>query len=99
VTILTLEVAVALNIKNPEVERLVAEVAELANETKTEAVRRALLERRERLGLHVVKRDRDAELLEFLEREVWPQIPPEVLGTETTKEEEEELLGFGEDGV
>ena len=89
----------ALNIKNPEVERLVAEVAELANETKTEAVRRALLERRERLGLHVVKRDRDAELLEFLEREVWPQIPPEVLGTETTKEEEEELLGFGEDGV
>lgn len=36
-----------LNIKNAEVEALVAEVARLTGETKTEAVPRALLERRE----------------------------------------------------
>jgi Rv0623-like transcription factor len=36
----------ALNIKNPEVERLAQEVASLAKETKTEAIRRALMERR-----------------------------------------------------
>jgi antitoxin VapB len=33
---------VAVNIKNAEVERLLDEVARLAGETKTEAVRRAL---------------------------------------------------------
>ena len=39
----------ALNIKNPEVEILAAEVARLAQETKTEAIRQALLERKARL--------------------------------------------------
>ena len=38
----------ALNIKNPEVERLATEVAQLARETKTEAIRRALEERKAR---------------------------------------------------
>ena len=38
-----------LNIKNVELERLAFEVAGLAHETKTEAIRRALLERRARL--------------------------------------------------
>jgi len=32
----------ALNIKNPEVERLAADVARLTGESKTEAIRRAL---------------------------------------------------------
>ena len=36
----------ALNIKNREGERLAREMAELAHETKTEAVRRALAERK-----------------------------------------------------
>ena len=40
----------ALNIKNEAVERLVAEVARLAGESKTEAVRRALEERKARLA-------------------------------------------------
>jgi antitoxin VapB len=40
---------VALNIKNQEVERLAAEVAKMTGETKTEAIRRALGERRQRL--------------------------------------------------
>ena len=41
----------ALNIKNREVERLASEVATLAGESKTEAVRRALEERRGRLAM------------------------------------------------
>ncbi|MSO83388.1 MAG: PSK operon transcription factor, partial [Acidobacteria bacterium] len=39
----------ALNLKNPEVERLAAEVARLTGESKTEAIRRSLEERRQRL--------------------------------------------------
>ena len=39
-----------LNIKNSEVERLAAEVARLTGESKTEAIRRALDERRRRLS-------------------------------------------------
>ncbi|MCA1672325.1 MAG: type II toxin-antitoxin system VapB family antitoxin, partial [Actinobacteria bacterium] len=39
----------ALNIKDPETERLATEVAALAGETKTAAVRVALRERLERL--------------------------------------------------
>ena len=41
----------ALNINSPEVEQLVAAVAAMTGESKTEAVRQALLERRERLSL------------------------------------------------
>ena len=41
----------ALNIKNPRVERLAAEVAKLARESKTEAIGRALEERKARLAL------------------------------------------------
>ena len=39
----------ALNLKNQEVDKLATEVAALANESKTEAVRKALLERKARL--------------------------------------------------
>jgi antitoxin VapB len=64
----------ALNIKNPHVEDLAAEVAELAGETKTEAIRRALEERRQRLAFHVAPANRSDELRSFLEREVWSVI-------------------------
>src|SRR5260370_42263048 len=40
----------ALNIKNRDVEELAAEVAKMTGETKTEAIRRALAERHQRLG-------------------------------------------------
>jgi antitoxin VapB len=84
-----------MNIKNAEVERLAEEVARLAGETKTEAIRKALEERRARLALRVVRPDRQRALLEFLQREAWPLIPPGQRGRRLTKEEEEELLGMG----
>lgn len=89
-----------LNIKNRRVEELVQQVADLAGETKTEAVRRALEERLERLSLRIVPSDRAKEFREFWEKEIWPTIPPELLGKPPmTREEEDEILGFGPDGV
>jgi antitoxin VapB len=42
---------------------------------------------------------RDARLQWFLEEEIWPLIPAETRGKPITKEEVEEILGFGPDGV
>lgn len=88
----------ALNIKNPDVERLAAEVATLAKESKTEAIRRALLDRKNKLLLHRSSDGHDT-VLEWLQNEVWPLIPPELRGKKLTKEEEEQILGYGPDGV
>jgi antitoxin VapB len=89
---------VALNIKNAEVERLATEVSKLAHETKTEAIRRALEERKARLKVGASPEERYRRTLEYLQREVWPFIPPEVRGKPITKEEEEEILGIGPHG-
>jgi antitoxin VapB len=89
----------ALNLKNPEVERLATEVARLAGESKTEAVRRALLERRSRLAHRQSPASREDRILRFLEAEVWPRIPEGQLGRRLTEAEEDDILGYGEHGV
>ncbi len=89
----------ALNIKNSEVESLAAEVAKMAHETKTEAIRRALLDRRARLQLTAGQSRSKRGLREFLERSVWPFIPAELLGRTLSRQEEDEILGYGPDGV
>ena len=89
----------ALNIKNPRVERLAREVAAVTGETKTEAIRRALEERQQRLTLRRDSPDRHAALLEFLEREIWPAVPKGQLGKATTRKEREAILGYGPAGV
>lgn len=90
----------ALNIKNPKVERLATELARLTGETKTEAIRRALEDRKSRLVLKASPtRDRASKIMDYLEREVWPKIPADVLGKKKmTKREREEILGIGPDG-
>jgi antitoxin VapB len=88
----------ALNIKDPETERLAAEVAALAGESKTRAVKIALEERRERLALSGARDEGIERLVRFLETEVWPNVPPEVRGTRMTKAEREEILGYGPEG-
>lgn len=88
----------ALNIKNLETERLAAEVAELAGESKTQAVTVALRERRERLRRGETLEQRRERIKRFLEEEVWPQIPPDVRGKSITKAEREEILGYGPEG-
>jgi len=89
----------ALNIKNREVEKLAAEVATLAKESKTEAIRRALLDRKQRLVLHRGAGSRSVRLLKWLQNEVWPSIPADVRGRPLTKQEKEEILGYGPEGV
>lgn len=89
----------ALNLKNAEVERLAEEVARLAGETKTEAVRRALAERRQRL-VYRQKTDPPAtRIRSFLEHEVWPEVPPSSRGRRLSRAEEDAILGYGEHGA
>jgi antitoxin VapB len=88
---------VALNLKNPEVEKLAAEVATLASESKTEAIRKALLERKARLAATspTKRSQRAAGIL----KDFRAAILPEFAGRSLTKQEEDEILGFGPDGV
>ncbi len=88
----------ALNIKNTEVERLAGEVASLARETKTEAIRRALMERRARLQARAGKPGGRKSLREYMEQNVWPMIPPQELGRVMSRKEEDQILGYGPEG-
>jgi antitoxin VapB len=89
----------ALNIKNPEVESLAAELAQVTGESKTEAIRQALLERKARLQYRVSDSARGARIRRFLEREVWSRVPKDQMGAAPDKREREEILGYGPEGV
>ena len=88
----------ALNIKNAEVEKLAAQAAELAHESKTEAIRVALKERVARLRLSSSGTSRErkvsAILLQFRK-----QFPKGNFGRKMSKAREEKILGFGAEGV
>jgi antitoxin VapB len=87
-----------LNIKNPEVERLATEVARLTGESKTEAIRRALEERSRRLKSASTS-DRRARVLRFLEKKVWRTLPKGEAGRRLSRDEEDQILGYGPEGV
>jgi antitoxin VapB len=89
----------ALNIKDSQTEALAAEVAALANETKTQAVRSALQERKERLQAGQRRVHRAERIDRFLNDEAWPQVPDAVLGRPISKAEREAILGYGPEGV
>jgi antitoxin VapB len=89
----------SMNIKNDKVERLVEELAHMTGESKTAAILRALEERKERIALAPTGKRRLAQTLDFLEREIWPNIPRKLLGKRVTKKEREQILGYGKDGV
>ncbi len=84
-----------INIKNSSVEKLLDEITQLTGESRTEAVRKALEERRHRLATQTASHD-NAGLLSFLQKEVWPQLPADQIGVRLTKEEEERILGYDE---
>ena len=87
----------ALNIKNVHVERLAAAVARLTGESKTEAIGRALEERRRRLTRRSAG-DRRARVLRLLEK-VWADTPKSKRGRRPSREEEDAILGYGPEGV
>ena len=89
----------ALNIKNSQVEALAEEVAGMARESKTEAIKVALMERRDRLKARTAGHRRRDSLQSFLEREVWARVPKKQLGKAPDKAEREAILGYGEHGV
>lgn len=88
----------ALNIKNADVERLAADVARLTGESKTEAIRRALDERKRRLQ-SASTAQRRTRVLRFLEQKVWAGLPASEKGRRLSRAEEDEILGFGPGGV
>jgi antitoxin VapB len=85
----------ALNIKNAEVERLAAKLAKATGKTKTEIIRTALQHEDDRLGQ---KLDRGERMRRYLEEHVWPQIAPELRGKILSRQEQDDLLGYGPDG-
>jgi antitoxin VapB len=89
----------ALNIKNLEVDRLVDEVVAITGESKTEAIRQALLDRRARLRMRISEAGRTGRVRRFLEAEIWGVIPRDQLGRPPDKAEREAILGFGPEGM
>jgi antitoxin VapB len=89
----------ALNIKDPETERLAAEIAAATGENKTQAIRTALRQRKERLVREGRGEAAGPELMTLLETNVWPLVPAALRGTAPSKAEREEILGYGPDGV
>lgn len=89
----------ALTIKNAEVERLAGEIAEITGESKTQAIRAALRERRDRLALHIAPVARKEHRRRFLEREIWSDIPADLLDKPHDDTLDDEILGYGEHGV
>lgn len=81
----------ALNIRNPEAERLAADLARLTGETKTEAVTRALRDRLLRVRRERSKRTLADELDAIGEH--CASLP--LLDSRS----DEEILGFDEDGA
>ena len=88
-----------LQVDNPNVDRLLDEITQITGESRTEAIRKALEERRYRLSDKARATPNEARLLAFLQDEVWPLIPSDHLGVRLSKEAEEAVLGYGENGV
>ena len=86
----------ALTIQNQDVEMLLRNIVEMTGESKTEAIRKALEERQQRLALQFTMPQDNNRLNTFLNEEIWSQIPAELLGTRFSKSEEEQILGMGE---
>jgi antitoxin VapB len=90
---------VALNIKDPETERLAAEVASLARESKTAAIRQALRDRKRRLILAQGGLGRGDRMVALMERRLWPHLPAGIRGRPVSKAEREPILGYGPYGA
>ncbi len=89
----------ALNIKDKETEALVAKIASLTGESEADAIRIAARERVERLELEAGNPRRSPEAFRhWLETEIWPNVPKELLGKGISKAEREEIMGLGPEG-
>lgn len=81
----------ALNIKDPETDRLARELAEVTGENITVASRKAIEERLVRIKAQAAAEDRGRDLMELIAR---ARARP-VLDARTA----EEIIGYDEDGL
>lgn len=88
-----------LNIKNFAVESLAADVAALAGETKTEAIRKSLELRKRALEHERSASEQRGGLLAALVHEIWPVVPADQLGKRFTHSEEDDIFGYDADGA
>ena len=79
------------SIRSNEVASLLDEIVERTGESKVDAVKRAL---ERRLGELQARESADRTLV-WLRTAVWPRVPDDVRGRAPSKEEQEELLGYG----
>ncbi|BBZ49664.1 type II toxin-antitoxin system VapB family antitoxin [Mycobacterium heidelbergense] len=79
----------ALNIKDPEVDRLATELAARLHTNKTGAIRHALNAQLALLQAHAGYREE--RLLDIMRTEIWPLLTDR---TPVTKREREEILGY-----
>jgi antitoxin VapB len=89
-----------LSIEDKETEALVARIVELTGETETAIVRKGARQRLDRIAAEPKPGPKMTaeELHHWLETEVWPRVPKDVLGKKITKAEREEILGYGPGG-
>lgn len=79
----------ALNIKDPEVDRLAAELAARWDTTKTDAIRRAL--NLQLSSLQTRRTDQEDALQEVMRTEIWPLLDHR---RPVSKDEREKILGY-----
>ncbi|MFN8043322.1 MAG: type II toxin-antitoxin system VapB family antitoxin [Mycobacterium sp.] len=80
----------ALNIKDPDVDRLAEELAaRMGHHNKTRAIREAL--RAQLTLLEAQAGDQLTQLLDVMRTEIWPLLPDQ---TPITKADREDILGY-----
>jgi hypothetical protein len=89
----------AINIRNMKLERLAEELADITGESRTATILHALEERRNRIAMGPAKRPDLDQVLDFLQKEIWPTIPKNLLGRRLPKKKREQILGYGKRGV
>jgi antitoxin VapB len=77
----------------------VKRITELTGEKEHEALHRAVEERYRRLTGPATPSERRQNVLNILESSVWRQVPKNQLGRALSRAEEDEILGYGPEGV
>ena len=77
-----------ITIDNPELERLIQEIAAELQLDEAEALTSIIRD-------HADYLKRRGAVMNWLQNDVWPKIPSDVRGKRITREEKAELLGYG----
>jgi antitoxin VapB len=78
---------------------LIKRIQELTGESKNDVLTRSLDERLRRLTTPLDQSERKQRILHFLETSVWSSLPDAAPGRRITQDQEDEILGYGPEGV